>query len=370
MEKNIGESAQHQANEKESVGMNSLMLKMWEKEDRMVLEPWLTGRKKDKAIISDNDMEITVKGNHEEAIRELLKDRLFCLVKMPAKKPEKHSSKVSSSVFVGFMNGMIRTFAIREVDSKAKYEGCEYYLSVYYRRGTDAESRQIFERMMKSIIAESISAISPEIDELLSVLNGRELILITNYMSYGNMEALKVDDFLNRIMLFRKDGKSDFIMRDETLNIRVYLSQVFDDGDAKARRLRLKNICDLDIGSRIIEIFKKKSMYFLNENYFSMEFESRTEDIQAMYFATRFHSNQQWDADPVNIVIARISAYILPGTVSGYEADKGLLKKKITKGINNEIYIIDSIHFNSDVFNDLSEFGGFLDSYFGYSAFD
>ena len=95
MEKNIGESAQHQANEKESVGMNSLMLKMWEKEDRMVLEPWLTGRKKDKAIISDNDMEITVKGNHEEAIRELLKDRLFCLVKMPAKKPEKHSSKVS-----------------------------------------------------------------------------------------------------------------------------------------------------------------------------------------------------------------------------------------------------------------------------------
>ena len=83
-------------------------------------------------LIKRKDNLISVKGNHEEAIRELLKDRLFCLVKMPAKKPEKHSSKVSSSVFVSFMNGMIRTFAIREVDSKAKYEGCEYYLSVYY----------------------------------------------------------------------------------------------------------------------------------------------------------------------------------------------------------------------------------------------
>ena len=41
------------------------------------------------AIIKDNDMEIILKGNQDEAIRKMLKDRLFCLIKMPAKKPER-----------------------------------------------------------------------------------------------------------------------------------------------------------------------------------------------------------------------------------------------------------------------------------------
>ena len=40
------------------------------------------------AIINDNDMEIILKGNQEETIRKMLKDRLFCLIKMPAKKTE------------------------------------------------------------------------------------------------------------------------------------------------------------------------------------------------------------------------------------------------------------------------------------------
>ena len=41
------------------------------------------------AIICDNDMEIILKGSSEEVIRKMLKDRLFALIKMPAKKPEK-----------------------------------------------------------------------------------------------------------------------------------------------------------------------------------------------------------------------------------------------------------------------------------------
>ena len=80
------------------------------------------------AIIADDDMEIILKGSQEKVIRNMLDNRLFCLIKMPAQKPDRCISKCSSSVFVGFMNGMDRSFAIRKEGSKTVYEKCEYYL--------------------------------------------------------------------------------------------------------------------------------------------------------------------------------------------------------------------------------------------------
>ncbi len=323
------------------------------------------------AIINDNDMEITVRGDQEEVIRELLKDKMFCLLKMPAEKPKKCVSKFSSSVFVDFMEGMGRTFAIRDVGLSAKYEECEYYLSVYYRRETDNENRGFFERNLKKIIAQSISSWFPTEDEVVFLLKGKELVLITNYMQYGNMEAFKVDDLLNNILFLRKDSGSDFIRRDEKCDIRVYLSRINSDGRDTEHRLCPMDIRELDVGRRVVNILEKKSKGFFGEDgYYSMEFASQTKDIQAMYFATRFHSNKQWEADPVNIVIARIAAFVLPGSVSVAEPDMQLPKKKKVKALNGEEYIIDAIHFNSDIFYDLTAFGEYLDSYFAYFAYD
>ncbi len=325
------------------------------------------------AIINTNDMEISIRGKEKKAIYELIKDRLFCLIKMPAKKTEKISSKYSSSIFASFMKSMSRTFAIRDIGLKTLYEECEYYLSVYYKRGTDAESKEIFERNMNKIIVYSTSAIYPTEEELVSFLNDKELVLITTEMRYGNFEAFKIKDFLDNVWFLRKNDVSDFIRRDEICEVRVYLSRANNEVDVAEHRLGLKNICELDIGRRIADIFRKKSEYFykfFGNKYYSMEFMSQAKDIQAMYFVTRFHSNEAWEADPINIVTARITAFILPGTISCVEDDKHLTKKKITKGINGEKFIIDAIHFNSDIFYDLAEFAKYLGIYFSYFGFD
>ena len=94
------------------------------------------------AIICDNDMEIILKGSAEEVIRKMLKDRLFALIKMPAKKPEKYTSEFTSSVFVGFIGNYNRTFAIRPEGTKTVYEDCEYYLMMFYKRGTDEDLKR------------------------------------------------------------------------------------------------------------------------------------------------------------------------------------------------------------------------------------
>ena len=96
--------------------------------------------------IADNDMEIILKGNQEKVIRKMLDDRCFCLIKMPAEKPERCISRFSSSVFVGHMNsyGITRSFSIRRTGSKMPYENCEYYLSIYEKRGCDEEREKYF----------------------------------------------------------------------------------------------------------------------------------------------------------------------------------------------------------------------------------
>ena len=151
------------------------------------------------AIICDNDMEIILKGNEEETIRKMLDNRFFALMKMPVKK--NNTSDFSSSVFVGHISdSMSRTFAIRIAGTKTLYEDCEYYLTMYYKRGICEEMRGYFEKNLKRKEDDFISVTYPTVDELLSFLNNKELVLITNYMHYGNFEALKNKDFLEDIL--------------------------------------------------------------------------------------------------------------------------------------------------------------------------
>ena len=323
------------------------------------------------AIISDNDMEIILKGDQEETIRQMLRDRLFAVIKMPVKKPEKHTSRFSSSVFLSFMTSLDRTFGIRASGSKTVFENCEYYLSVYGYRGTDDECRERFEHGLERRRAASITVTYPTIDELLSFLAGKELFLITNYMHYGNFEDLKVNDYLGKILLIWKEAGSKFIRRDEFCDIRVFLSRVDDDTFYPEYGLYNEDVRNFDVRNRIVSMMSRACKEeFGNENYYSTEYEVQTDDVQAAYFLTRFHSNTKWNADPVNVVNARIAAYVLPGTISPRRMKKLSPVKKTRNSMNGVEYMISSIHFNSDVFGDLAELKDYVDSYFEYFGYD
>ncbi|MBO4457348.1 MAG: hypothetical protein J5802_06500 [Butyrivibrio sp.] len=324
------------------------------------------------AIINDNDMEIILKGNQEETIRKMLKDRLFCLIKMPAKKPERITSPCSSSVFVGCLNGFpFRSFAIREDASKKLYSDCEYYLSICEKRETDKEMSGYFERGIERIKEHTISITYPTVDELLLFLKNQELVLITNYMHYGNFESFKAEDFLSEMLLLWKDSESKFFRREEFCDIRVYLSRVEEDGVYPEYGLYNEDVRSFDIRERIVNMLLRscKEVYG-DEMFYSVEYEAQSEGVQAAYFATRFHSNTCWDADPVNIVNARISAFVLPGTTSPRKAKKLPMKKMTQNKTSGSKYMIDCIHCNSDVFADMGEFKEYIYTYFAYFGMD
>ena len=324
------------------------------------------------AIINDNDMEIILKGNQDEAIRKMLKDRLFCLIKMPAKKPERITSPCSSSVFVGRLNNWtFRSFAIRKDGSKTLYSDCEYYLSIYEKRGTDEELSGYFESGIERIKEHTISITNPSVDELLSFLKNQELVLITNYMHYGNFESFKAENFLSELLLLWKDSESKFFRREEFCDIRVYLSRVEEDGAYPEYGLYNEDVREFDIRKRIVNMLLKSCKEdYGDDMFYSVEYEAQSEGVQAAYFATRFHSNTCWDADPVNIVNARISAFVLPGTTSPRKAKKLPMKKMTQNETSGSKYMIDCIHCNSDVFADMEEFKKYIDSYFAYFGMD
>lgn len=323
------------------------------------------------AIINDNDMEIILKGAQElDVIRKMLDNRLFCLIKMPSEKPKKIISNVSSSVFVDHINGMIRSFAIRNEGLKTLYSDCEYYLSIYYRRGTDDEREPYFVRSLEYIKPYCHSITYPTLKELISFLRGKELVLITNWMGYGNMENLKVNDFLKNILFVWKECGSKFIRKDEFCDVRVFVTRIGDNSDT-TNSLCLEDVRNFDIRKRIIDQFAEKSRKLYNKkDYYCAEFETQTKDVQAAYFLTRFHSNTLWEADPVNIVNVRVSMFVLPGAISSRKAKKVPLKKKTRNIVSGTEYMIDSIHCNSDVFYDFDEFKQYIGCYLAYFGYD
>ena len=320
-------------------------------------------------IVNNNDMEIILRGSQEQVIRKMLNDRLFCLMKMPIVKPEKCSSIFSSSVFVGRMNdyAFVRSFAVRKENSETVYGDCELYLCINTQRGCDEEKKHYYQRALDYIIRYCDTFTYLTIDELLVFLKDKELVLITNYMYYGNIEALKVKDFLDELLLLRKESGSKFMLRDETCDIRVYLSRIGDENTVPEQGLYLEDVRDFDIRQRIVKLLEKSCKAFYDdEKYYSAEYETNYGVVHAAYYVTRFHSNHQWEADPVNIVNARISAFILPETVAQRKTNK-LPKKKKTKNKTTGVdFMIDSIHVNSDCFSDLAEFKDYIESYFEY----
>ena len=331
----------------------------------------------DMAIINNNDMEIVLKGDQETAIREMLRDRFFALLKMPVKKPERHTSPVSSSVFVGHMNCMLNvTCAIRKRNTLTLFENCEYYLSMYHKRGNKSyetggskNDKEIFDHSIERTAFPGTEVTYPSVDELLTFMADKELVFITNYIEHHNMEIVKSKHFLNDYLLMRENYDEQYFRHDDYHDIRLFMTKVEDDGANSEHGLYPEDIRRFDVKDKIINRLSKISKEsFCDKSDYYFEYESQSQDIQAVYFVTRYHSNPAWDANPVNLFNMRMCAFVLPGTISSKKAKKMPLKKKTVKTDCGSEYVIDSIHLNSNICFDMAEFNDLINGLF-YEVF-
>ena len=117
-----------------------------------------------------------------------------------------------------------------------------------------------------------------------------------------------------------------------------------------------------DIIAKILSKLTEESNSFYNDAI-TIRYEMESEQLQAQYFLSKFHCNREWDMDPVCLLNYRIASFIIPGTFPAEKA-RELPEDKIVCDTNtDDKYVIDSIHIDSDICSDLSEFNKWLERY-------
>ena len=319
------------------------------------------------AEIINHDMELILKGDQKAALRQIVEDRFFARIKLPSKKPDKYISKCSSSVFFANMNSFKnRTCAIRKKDELSTFEECEYYLTLLFFKGQTDSAKEAFDKGLASIGIPEIEISYPTVEEFISFMNDKELVFITNYVECnGNVEARKIDHFLNDDLLMRRYCVEESILYDEYYDIKIYLIRSEHEDLPVPSSLSPDDIDFYDIKDRILRILERNSKeFFSDESDFCVEYETRSEIIKASYFATRFHSNPLWDVNPICILNFRISVFVLPGEVSRLKMFQLSDEKKTKHKYTEEEYYIDSIFFTSDMCLDLADFEELIDGHF------
>lgn len=123
----------------------------------------------------------------------------------------------------------------------------------------------------------------------------------------------------------------------------------------RARFIEPIDVRNLDINGKMLSVLEKKSSAFYDDAW-TIKYESESPELKAQYFLAKFHSNRKWDADPINIMNCRMTAYVLPCKMSRDESDDIPKDRIAFDYVSGTKYVIDSIHVNSDICFSLSEF--------------
>ena len=270
--------------------------------------------------------ELIIRGDQQDAIRAMLKDRSYVLIESP------HEWKLWGVIDCCSIN-----CGIRDLNSKTPIVKCKYCLSLDHT-GLNAED---FAYCAKD--GQNMS--SPPIDELLEFLADKELVLNNHYIDdLGDMETKIVRTFISDILMLRKHPEK--IYRDVFYDVRIYTTQ--RDTYTTIDRLTVCDIRNFDVNAKVLESVRnetKEYRYNLPED-FSVEFELQSETGAASYFLRCFHSKTDgW----MGILCYRFSVLVLPDIF--FLDDRYIHEKKelIFDSVEDMYYEIDSIHVNSEV---------------------
>ena len=311
-------------------------------------------------------MEIVIKGDQTVALKEILRDRLFALGKMPSEKIGRQYDVFGHPVLP-----YVHVCAIRNIGDKTQYNHCEYYLCLNYARKTVPESSSEFEEKIESVRKRGAAVDYMTIEQLLEFLLDKELVFASGFMFFRENQEVKKRELLeDKILLLRDERYSDHILYDNYYDVKIFLTKV-DDGSDSSKDLHTEKALDFDVVPRLTKLLREEfegwydyerfgkedpNYHLRYEDDFCAEFEARSEEIQASYFLTRFHSNPYWSFDPVCMLCYRFAIFILPGSVSKEDYEKLSDDKRTIKYEDGSAYRIDSILQNGDILSDISVF--------------
>ena len=298
-------------------------------------------------IINTYDMDIVMSGDQKKAIRKLLKDRSYILLTMESPNcSDIHINSAYSCQVTG--------------KDESNQPGNQCVLWLNNERKIDMDVNDVA-RGNKEEIEKCLN--HPSVDELLDILKNKELKFSICYYGggCGNNEQILNRDFLENILLLHEDEEQLFLMEDSFFDVKIFLQKI-DDETSGQKYMKPFDIRKLNINNRILGLLEKESYQF-DKDGLVVKYEGISNTIQSQYFVTKFHSNPLWDRDPVCILVYRISAFLLPGTIPFKDAAE-LKKSKTALNVEDgSRYMIDSIHFNADICFDWLEFKQLIEFY-------
>ncbi len=215
-------------------------------------------------------------------------------------------------------------------------------------------------------VRDGISIQYLSVEELIAMVLGKRLIYHAEYFQ----DHYCVESVINRKMqehIFRLREEEEqeeeleeeldevYYLYDSFFSVEVFLQKTSDDGAEEQEFLQPADVRDFDINEKILSTLKKGSNSFYDDAM-TINYASVSDQLQAQYFLSKFHSNREWELDPVCILNYRISAFILPHSISK-ERVSDFPQDRIAYNIKDKTkYVIDSIHVDSDICFSLSEF--------------
>lgn len=279
-------------------------------------------------------MELILRGDQQDAIRAMLKDRSYALIESP------HESEFGGVINVSSIN-----CGIRDLNSKTPIVKCDYCLCLDHRGHN-------LERFLYCLDDGCSKITTPSIEEMLSFLADKELVVNNIYIDdLGDMETKIVRTFISDILMLRKHPEK--IYRDVFYDVRIYATR---EG---SNRFVVDDIRNFDVNDKVLESVRaetKEYRYNLPED-FSVEFEFKSETSGATYFLRCFHSNTDgW----MGILCYRFSVLVLPEVEHEEETFLPDNREQITDVVNGIDYKIESIHVNNEMVRNTKDLGAWV----------
>lgn len=290
-----------------------------------------------------HDIKLALSDFSEDLIGRIVADREFAVIKVP----------------VDIYNKLDRNYIPRDDFNWILFRYSSSF-AVQIEAGNDPANRYCLllkdntRQLPRRREIEGVEITYPTVDELIKLLQGKRLLFTCRFAE----DYCAVEEVVNKTLqkdVFRLRNEKEYYYTDEFFHVKIFLQQLSADSAPERQHMQPIDVRNLDINAKLLTILKEKSNSFYCDAEI-MTYAAESEKLQAQYFLSKFHSNRLWSADPVNILNCRISAFVLPSTVSSEAADALPEDRIAFDTVNGAKYAIDSIHMGSDICFGVSEF--------------